>query len=744
MLKRPIFKNHYQVTPIRGEGVLLLSEQDSKALYGSIYEAVAPLLDGRSADAVVAALAGRIDPAKVYYALLRLEQNGYTTELTDIAPEVAAFWHGLGLDPQAMQQHLQQQPINLIALQPAFAEPVRQVFAELDITVAETGQSALDVVLADDYLDLALSAHNRTALATGRPWLLAKLSGNEIWLGPIFVPGQTGCYECLHSRLERHQRARGFVADKLGVGLASLPLVLSPMSLALAARLLALETAKHLAGCTEQPLLGKVLSLNLATLQSQSHTLSRNPCCNGCGEPMPATLPAPIALVKRKVNFLQDGGHRAVSPDQTLRQYQHLVSPITGIVRVLEPVHQADGIAHVYVAGHNYAVPMDTLAFLRRNLRQASSGKGISDTQAKVSALCEAIERDAGLFTGQEHRITASYRELGDAAIHPAACMLYSERQFAGREACNAQGSHFNRIPEPFDDERPLFWSAAWSLTEQRHKYLPSQLLYFQAKAGDNCDTFYCFGCSNGNASGNNLEEAVLQGFCELVERDAVALWWYNRLAKPGVDIASFGEPYLLDLIAYYGSLGRDAWALDLTSDLGLPVFVAISRVRTGKEHILFGFGCHLDARIALQRAFAEMNQMLGLANGCLESQGQLGDADTLAWLQTATVANQPYLLPDPAIAAKRRDDYPCLASGDLLTDILLCQRIVEGKGMEMLVLDQSKPDTGLAVVKVIVPGLRHFWARFAPGRLYDVPVQMGWLAEPLPEEALNPIAMFI
>ena len=65
--------------------------------------------------------------------------------------------------------------------------------------------------------------------------------------------------------------------------------------------------------------------------------------------------------------------------------------------------------------------------------------------------------------------------------------------------------------------------------------------------------------------------------------------------------------------------------------------------------------------------------------------------------------------------------------------------KIAEEKGLETLVLDQSRPDTGLHVMKVIVPGLRHFWARFAPGRLYDVPVHMGWLMESLAEEQLNP-----
>jgi len=58
---------------------------------------------------------------------------------------------------------------------------------------------------------------------------------------------------------------------------------------------------------------------------------------------------------------------------------------------------------------------------------------------------------------------------------------------------------------------------------------------------------------------------------------------------------------------------------------------------------------------------------------------------------------------------------------------------------MEFLVLDQTRPDIGMPVVRVIVPGLRHFWPRFAPGRLYDVPVRMGHRDRPLAESDLNP-----
>jgi ribosomal protein S12 methylthiotransferase accessory factor len=66
--------------------------------------------------------------------------------------------------------------------------------------------------------------------------------------------------------------------------------------------------------------------------------------------------------------------------------------------------------------------------------------------------------------------------------------------------------------------------------------------------------------------------------------------------------------------------------------------------------------------------------------------------------------------------------------------------RLVERAGLDFLVLDQTRPDIEAPVVRVIVPGLRHFYPRFAPGRLYDVPVKLGWLDRPLPEDELNPI----
>jgi len=61
-----------------------------------------------------------------------------------------------------------------------------------------------------------------------------------------------------------------------------------------------------------------------------------------------------------------------------------------------------------------------------------------------------------------------------------------------------------------------------------------------------------------------------------------------------------------------------------------------------------------------------------------------------------------------------------------------------------VLAVDQTREDVGLPVVRVVVPGMRLFRARFAPGRLYDVPVALGWRREPAAETDLNPLHILI
>ena len=746
MINIPAFRTHMRVDVFPGEGVLLLSEEGSTALYGGAYEKIVPLIDGqRTADEIVDALDNQVDVARVYYVLNGLEARGFLTESTPNIPlNVTAFWHSVGVEAAAALAALRDQPVAVQPIDGVDPTPMVAALENTGVTIRDREHARLWLVLTDDYLHGDLAAINAAALEAKRPWLLVRLTGRELWLGPLFRPDQTGCWRCMRSRLMRNRAVHCFIAERKN--LAAIPFTAVgalPATQAAACQMAAVAAAQFLA-CGESGLAGKVLSLDWATFTTQTHELIRHPHCSACGvTEVPATQP--IQLKSGKAAFVRDGGHRSVAPEKTLKKYEHLVSPITGVVRMLVPIRQENGVAPVYVAGHNAAMRMDRLDFLKRGLRNASCGKGISGVQAKTSALCEAIERYSGELTGGEFRKTCAWQDWQDGeAIHPNEVMLYSTRQYAERETWNKKGSRFNMVPEPLNDDVRIDWTPVWSLTAERHRYLPTQLVYFQAPASDVDRTIYSVGCSNGNAAGNTLEEAILQGFFELVERDAVALWWYNRLTKPGVAVETFDEPGLLDLAAYYDTIGREVWALDITTDLGIPAFAAISRLRHGpEERILFGLGCHLEARIALQRAYAEMNQMLGMAEDGENGKILVDDDETVRWLKTATVANQPYLTPDTTMPTKRAADYPQHHSDDLLGNILLCRQIVEERGMEMLVLDQTRADVGMPVVKVVVPGLRHFWARFAPGRLYDVPVQMGWLPQPLAEEQLNPVPMF-
>lgn len=746
MIRIPAFKAHLHIEVLAGEGVIVLAEEKLHILRGTGYEKVVPLIDGlRSTDDIVDALNGSVEAARVYYVMTLLETKGHIGEAApEIAPAVAAFWHAAGIDAVVATRLLSNKFVSVRTLGSADSSALLRTLRDMSVAVATSEPADLLVVLTDDYLHPDLADINQLALAQSRPWLLVRSTGPELWLGPLFTPGHGACWHCLQQRLQRNRHGHRFVAERHhdSSTYPSTALGALPSAQAAACEMAAVATLQFLAGAAHG-LTDRMLSLRWNGMETATHTLVRRPHCPCCGT---AEMPPlqPLRLKSGKAGFTHDGGHRSVTPETTLNKYAHLVSSITGAVKMLEAVTSDNDIAHVYIAGSNHASKMDRLHHLMQGLRNFSGGKGVSKMQAKCSALCEALERYSGEYTGSERRQERAFQDwpAGDA-IHPRELMFCSDRQYAERDLWNKKESRFNFVPAALDDSAVVDWSPIWSLSEQRHKFIPTQYLYYRAPARDGDWTSYCLGCSNGNASGNTIEEAILQGFFELVERDAVALWWYNRLRRPGVDLQAFNEPYLALIKEHYASkYRRKVWALDLTFDLGIPVFIAISAEADGGR-ILFGFGCHFDGRIALQRAFAEMNQMVVSFNS-IEANDDGHDAELGAWLRDATLENQAYLRPDADLPHKRLADYPVQHSGEFLADIEHCRSLIEAQGMEMLVLDQTRTDVGLPVVKVVVPGLRHFWARHAPGRLYDVPVKLGLLSRPLREDELNPIPIFI
>jgi len=746
MLQRPRFKPHFQVEVVPQSGLFILSEPRQAVLQGRLYELIAPLVDGRPIEELCEALRGQAPPSQVFFTLRKLEDAGFLCEETEpeIARENAGFWSFQGLDPQSAAARLSSRSVEVDAwgVDPA---PLKQLLTALQIRQSDAAD--LRIVVAEHYLRGELYHQNLAALKSGQPWLLAKPVGSQIWLGPLFIPGKTGCWQCLVARIYANYPVTSLWESVRGP--EELPAdyqVRTAATLSSAWGYIAQLAATWVAQDGSLPLLeGKLQSIDLISLKSDSHTLIRQPHCHACGHDQQRPE-QPVVLSSRKKVFTDDGGHRAAQPQETITRYAHHVSPICGAVSLLErfsPLENGHSVMHVYMSGRNIARGPQSVGNLKGDLRNSSCGKGATDAQAKASALCEALERYSGMFQGDEPRQTARIAELGDAAIHPNACMLYSERQLNERSQ-QQDGAIYSYVPHRFDPEQPVEWSPVWSISRKAKRYLPTAYCYFDYPHPEGPD--WCAGCSNGNAAGNTVEEAVLQGLFEIVERDAVGLWWYNRVQRPRIDFDSFDDPYLRSIRSFLAQHNRELWALDLTTDLGIPVFAAISRrLDAPIEEVMFGFGCHSDARLALLRCVTELNQMLVHIMDPTQQPGTYNfqDPATVQWLKTARLEDHPYLRPAdlPAVDAHR---YQNPTTDDLLEDISLVRERIDALGFEVLVLDQTRPEIGLPVVKVIVPGMRHFWPRFAPGRLYDVPVQLGWLPQAKTEAELNPIAMFL
>jgi len=736
------FKRHLRPEIVAGEAVYLISETGVTALQGQCVEPIAALLDGtRDLASVLRDLPADLCPERVTRVLTRLRVAGL---IGDHGPDEApaerstlAYWDAAGLDPLNAVSATSSAAVGVIALDGLSADLLAEPLSRAGLRVTDSASADLSVVLCTDYLSPDLAVVDEAQRLSGTPWLLVKPVGTRMWVGPLFTPGSGPCWHCLASPLTANHAAEAHVRARRGQHWnATAPeVVLAPVA-ATALDVAAAEAAKWLAGYRHAGQ-HEVFVYDSLTQHVEHHVVRRRPQCGECGDPDAQRGLAwnPVPLRSRTKRSRRGGGHRSASPREVLDRYRHLVSPLTGVVPDITRDERGPDFFQSFRSGVNIAAG-DTLDDLRSALRCANGGKGVTPLDAEVGALCEAVERYSGTFHGDEERLRASYADLGDTAVHPDTCLLFHPRQFEERERWNPRHSPFQHVPEPFDDHEAVDWTPVWSMTAQQHRLVPTGMLYFGAPApGSLCAD------SNGCAAGSSVEDAVLQGLLEVVERDAVALWWYNRSRVPAIDLDALRDHWIDELREVYAELDREVWLLDITSDLGVPVAVAVSRRTTGpREEIVFGFGAHLDPHVAARRALTELNQVMPAMVGPDVLDSPHLDLDLRRWLRDASAADQPYLLPSGGAAPTHEYTHRT----DLRDDVHAIRDAVHAAGLEVLVLDQTRPDVGLPVVKVLVPGMRHFWSRLAQGRLYDVPVQLGRASTSTAYEELNPIPMFM
>jgi oxazoline/thiazoline synthase len=728
----PQFAPNFTVYVLPPDVVCLYSEDRKFFLHGELYCALASAIGegGRSFRQLVRELGRDFPSDKIHEALKRLLDRRYVlAETPSSAGAAAAYWASLGLPVETAETNLRNCRVRIQSIDVEGATELGTALGALGVRVVKRSPD-LTITLVSDYLEGRMAALNRKHLADQTPWLLVQPSGIFPLVGPLFSPGDTACWTCLFDRMIRNREIKGLLDRVPARPVAVSPLARNTFGQS-AIQLAAVEIAKAIATDFRTDLRDHIISLDLLGSTIAKHYVAARPQCPSCGREKlrdPGRRPAPVELAAGAKLVMTSGGYRTVSSRATVARFRKHVSPLTGVVSRLERIEADLPLNTNFFAAHNFSAPARTVNELRAGLSGGSFGKGSTAEQGEASALMEAIERYSGIFQGDEIRVTRRFTDFppGDA-IPPNDVQLFSDAQVRQVEASDSEDSH---APTPFDPSAEIEWSPVWSLRDERFIYLPTSLLYFfyRGPAEIHAD-------SNGCAAGNTREEAIVQGFLELVERDAYAIWWYNRLQRPAVDLSRFDDSYVRDLQSQLADAGRRLWVLDVTNDLGIPTYVAVLHwMQNSQENIEFGSGAHFDSRIAMLRTLTELNQFLSI--GLMG--GGTGEKSSLDGTTPLRLQDHSFLTPRDGPLVRPGSDSK-FGRLDTREQVIACVDIAKRAGLDFLVLDQTRPDIGVPVVRVIVPGMRHFYRRFAPGRLYDVPVELGWRDRPLPESELNP-----
>ncbi|GHA91007.1 hypothetical protein GCM10010305_38470 [Streptomyces termitum] len=458
--------------------------------------------------------------------------------------------------------------------------------------------------------------------------------------------------------------------------------------------------------------LPRVTRIDLATLAVRTYPLLADPLCPDCA-PAPADpAPRPVELVERRK---PDPGRYRLRPAASYPLPEEaLANPVCGALgggtwlSVTSPT-TAPVAGSVFVRG--YAGLNDV----------TWSGQENAFSTSRTLAFLEGLERYAGTHRrGPRSPVTGSWRELRDRAVDPAACGFYEERTY--RE---------DPLVEPFDPDRAIPWEWGWSLRDERPVLVPSRLVYYSA--GLQADNFV-FECSNGCAIGGSLEEAVLGGLLELIERDAFLNAWYGAARLPSVDLATVGGASAA--MAERAALqGYDVRVLDGRIDLPVPVGIAVAVRRDGGEGLLsFAAASSLDPRSAVEGALSEvLTYIPHLSRQTRERRAELeAMADDFDRVRHLKDHAQLYGLPRMAEHARafleplgersfgetyrEWEETGRPRTLDLRDDLRVVVGALAGAGHDVVVVDQTTPEQermGLRTVSTLVPGL--------------LPIDFGW-----------------
>jgi YcaO-like protein with predicted kinase domain len=265
----------------------------------------------------------------------------------------------------------------------------------------------------------------------------------------------------------------------------------------------------------------------------------------------------------------------------------------------ISPIAKRLGISRVAnVTGlDNVGVPVWVAIRPLAKSLTVSQGKGLTHELAKCSCIMESIE----LYHAEHFRpygITMPFTTYAgnEDFINPLRLPLHVDAQ----------------IPE----DESVYWVRGKELISGKDRWIPHDMFNLDAtKTIGRCKAF--ISSSNGLASGNTLEEAVLHGLCEVIERDQLSMWlikdrFSQEQTSRKLNLDSVDDPHACLLLDLCRKAGLEIIVWCATTNIDIPVFVSVVADHEGKT--LFrqraaGSGCHPMKSIALCRAVTEALQ---------------------------------------------------------------------------------------------------------------------------------------
>ncbi len=271
--------------------------------------------------------------------------------------------------------------------------------------------------------------------------------------------------------------------------------------------------------------------------------------------------------------------------------YAALVGRRTGIVREVALVETIDGDARLFHAAASIRNPHPSWS---KDSSMSAGGAGPTREAALTAALCEGLERFAAGECNHGQNPLRSRAEIGFDSLAPAAFAQFS------REQRQHEGFPYTAV----SDETPLGWVSGRRLDKDSPWAVPAFTVHLPYEP-ELEETLVGPGITTGLCCADSLESAIVGGTCEVFERDALALTWLKGLTPPRID----GD-WLVEQAGELLPPADDAWAFDLTSDIGVPVVLVVCRGEGPHGPILsVGSACRLDGRAALRKAALECAQ---------------------------------------------------------------------------------------------------------------------------------------